>query len=84
MKGYLDVVKELLAQNATLDVIDDTGNTPLHKASKHGNMDIVKLLAYAGANKHLVNNEGRLALDLGDEAIQTFLESYNEMDDTPM
>ncbi|KAH9191896.1 hypothetical protein AeNC1_006127 [Aphanomyces euteiches] len=84
MKGYLDVVKELLAQNATLDVIDDTGNTPLHKASKHGNMDIVKLLAYADANKHLVNNEGRLALDLGDEAIQTFLESYNEMDDTPM
>ncbi|KAG9398908.1 hypothetical protein AC1031_013992 [Aphanomyces cochlioides] len=59
-------------------------NTPLHKASKHGNLDIVKLLAYAGANKHLVNIDGKLARDLVEEVIQTFLDSYDEMDDTTM
>ncbi|KAF0723750.1 hypothetical protein Ae201684_017422 [Aphanomyces euteiches] len=84
MKGHVDVVKELLAQNATLDVIDEMDNTPLHEASKHGNMNIVKLLAYAGANKHLVNIDDKLARDLGDEVIQTFLDNYNEKDDTTM
>jgi ankyrin repeat protein len=40
----LDIVKYLVAQGADVEAEDDNNHTPLHKACKGGNLDVVKYL----------------------------------------
>ncbi|KAJ3690587.1 hypothetical protein LUZ61_019751 [Rhynchospora tenuis] len=42
---------------------DNEGNTPLHCASMNGSSDIIRELIKVGADKTLINNEGKTALD---------------------
>ncbi|XP_058807666.1 tonsoku-like protein [Phymastichus coffea] len=55
IKGNVQNVEKLLEENHPTDVYDNCGWTPLHEASNHGHIDIVRLLVKAGAN---VNNPG--------------------------
>ncbi|CAK4764117.1 unnamed protein product, partial [Aphanomyces euteiches] len=54
--GHLVVVKELLAQEASIDMTNKFGQTPLYAASSEGHLDVVKELLAQGA-----------AIDMADE-----------------
>ena len=55
--NYRDVGKVLLDKGAEIDPMDDEGMTPLHVASKFGNLKMVKLLVRRNANPGVVNFE---------------------------
>lgn len=54
----------LHATIADMNTTDNKGNTALHLASKEGFDAIVRLLILKGANKNIINNEGKTALML--------------------
>ncbi|XP_011502231.1 PREDICTED: tonsoku-like protein isoform X2 [Ceratosolen solmsi marchali] len=55
IKGNIATVEKLLEEQHPTDVRDHCGWTPLHEASNHGYVDIVRQLVHAGAN---VNDPG--------------------------
>lgn len=55
--NYLDIINQLLAKGARLDILDKNGLSVLHGAARAGNLAIIKLLLDSGA-RGLVNNEG--------------------------
>ena len=61
-KGYLEIVKCLLAAGADKDKADNDGSTPLIEAASGGHVEIVQLLLSAGADKDKANNDGETAL----------------------
>ncbi|CAG9982604.1 unnamed protein product [Clonostachys byssicola] len=66
-KGYLEVVKELLAADITVVNQQDPNHkdqTALHAAAAGGYFDIVKLLVEAGANSKAIMNNGQMPLHL--------------------
>ena len=58
-RGNLSAVRELVAQYsaADCDSTDILGDTPLHKACRHGNPETVKILLDKGATINVGNNE---------------------------
>ena len=57
--GNLAVVESELARDATLaSASNDTGDTALHRAAKHGHVHIVRVLLAAGANVDAVRGDG--------------------------
>ena len=61
--GSLDVVNELIAANADVNIPDGDQTTPLMLASSNGQVDIVLALLTAGADVNRVNNTGCGALE---------------------
>ncbi|KAH9148603.1 hypothetical protein AeRB84_008085, partial [Aphanomyces euteiches] len=55
---YLDLVKELLAQGASIDKADKDGQTPLYVASGKGHLYIVKELCVLGAAINVRDKDG--------------------------
>ena len=47
-----------------INLTDDMGRTPLHRAAEAGHHEIVKLLLEAGANAEVLDRENKTALDL--------------------
>ncbi|QOX79867.1 ankyrin repeat domain-containing protein [Trichlorobacter lovleyi] len=49
-KGSAAVVKLLIEAGSPLDIKDGSGNTALHQAAEHGNVDTIRLLLQKGAH----------------------------------
>ncbi len=54
----------LIAKGADINIQDDKGNTPLHHAVLWGSEKVAALLITHGANKSVVNKEGKTAQQL--------------------
>ena len=65
MLPFFSMVKLLMASNE-LDVnpLDDYKNTPLHISCEDGNVEIVKLLLNAGADRSRQNKEEKTPFEL--------------------
>jgi ankyrin repeat protein len=48
-RGYKDIAEILIASGASVHVVDESGETPLHKASVQGHQNVVELLIANGA-----------------------------------
>ena len=64
LKGNIEAVKQHLAAGADVNMKDDWGKTPLHKAAAYGGKEVTELLIDAGADVNAKNDEGRTPLDL--------------------
>ena len=67
MLGYLSIANLLLQAGATVDAVNDAGNTALHNAAISGKIQVVEALLNAGADKALKNKYGKTALDEAQE-----------------
>ena len=61
-KGYLEIVKCLLAAGADKDKTDMYGSTPLIGAARGGHVETVQLLLSTGADKDKADNIGSTPL----------------------
>ena len=59
--GHLDVVRELLDNDANIEAAYNNGYTPLLQASFMGHIHVVRALLDAGANNRHVANNGATA-----------------------
>ena len=66
--GYPGIVILLLAAGANVDKQDDHGETPLMEAAANGEIEVVKELLKAGANKKLKRNDGYTAYDMASKS----------------
>ena len=88
LAGDAEAVKALLGYGASVDEVDNTGQTPLLLATRHkGNAEIVKALAEAGADVNAVDNTGETpiynAVCVGDvDAFRILLEAGADPDKT--
>lgn len=57
-KGYVGIVKELLAMGARADRANVTGQSALHEAASQGHTDVVRVLLEAGAMPNRQDSEG--------------------------
>jgi len=55
----VDILRLLLRHGADVNVQDDAGQTPLHIASRHGNIEVLHELIHAGAEWRAVDLDGR-------------------------
>lgn len=60
----ISVIKKLYRTDFNINRLYKDGNTLLHIAYKNQNMDIVKYLLELNADKNILNNQGRLAMDI--------------------
>jgi len=73
-------VKELLAAGAAVNLTDDDGNTPLHRAvfnepetsERDGWLEVIDLLLQYGAHVDFVNADGETAFDLLPHSVDVF------------
>lgn len=63
-RGYKDIVKLLLINNANVNSKSFGGFTPLHAAVSQGHKEIVDLLLENGAKKNIKDAQGRIAIKL--------------------
>lgn len=68
--GFSNIVKLLLRNHAKLNATNLNFETPLHHASRHGNVDCIKVLLEQGANIEMKDKSGKLCLDLAIENYQ--------------
>lgn len=54
----LDVIKMLLERGASIDLIDNYGNSALHHTLRKSNYAVIELLIARGADVNIVNNDG--------------------------
>jgi ankyrin repeat protein len=67
--GHVHVIEFLLDQEGILvNVQDADGDAALHDAARFGHVDVVEALMRKGADKTLINKEGKAALDLAQAA----------------
>ena len=62
-KGNLEAVKQHLAAGVDVNVKNDSGVTPLHRAAYYGHKEIVVLLIAKGADVNVKNDVGYTPLD---------------------
>jgi ankyrin repeat protein len=62
IRGYLDIVRELLARGANIEAADNDGWTSLIWASHKGHLDFVKELLDRGANIEVADDVGWTSL----------------------
>ena len=74
VNGKHDIVKSLLDQKATPDVVGACGGLPLMKAAEHGYLSIVELLYHAGAKINARSHNDRLDTALGLAAMHGHLQ----------
>eukprot|EP00210_Caulerpa_lentillifera_P004533 g4325.t1 len=68
-KGRTDIVRILWEQGAALDVRDEVGWTPLHRAANSGKLPVVKLLIdEAKVNIEILDKEKQSPLDVALES----------------
>jgi len=60
--GDLEHLNELLDQGANPNIVNGSGETPLHIASKKGNLEMVRALLDFGADLNLLNARSETAL----------------------
>ncbi|KAL8206481.1 UNVERIFIED_CONTAM: hypothetical protein K2H54_005078 [Gekko kuhli] len=60
----LECLQYLISKEADVNIQNQNGISPLHKAASEGRTDCVKLLIEAGADVHLKDTEGQEPLDL--------------------
>jgi ankyrin repeat protein len=60
--GNAELLKQLLAEGAAVDEVDEEGRTALHFAVGYGEIPCAKLLIEAGAKLDLVDNNKNTAL----------------------
>ena len=65
--GYPSIANLLLQAGATVDAVDNDGDTALHCAAYFGKIQVVEALLNAGADKAVKTNYGQTALDLAQE-----------------
>jgi len=58
----VDILRLLVRHGADLNVHDDDGQTPLHIASRHNNLQTLHELVNGGADCYAVDNLGRSAI----------------------
>eukprot|EP00053_Salpingoeca_punica_P008775 m.78339 g.78339 ORF g.78339 m.78339 type:complete len:593 (+) comp14742_c0_seq2:161-1939(+) len=58
------VSETLLKAGANVDAVHETGNTALHEASKHDNVDVLRILLKYHSNPGLQNKDGLTPLEL--------------------
>ena len=62
-EGDLNKVQQLVEREfVSVNAKDNTGETPLHWASRKGHMSVVKYLLGKGADIHVKNNHGNIPL----------------------
>lgn len=68
-----DMVELLLEAGANVnhDYVDFYGNTLLHTSASEGFIDIVGMLLAAGADKNILNNDGKTAWDVSDMHVKS-------------
>jgi hypothetical protein len=62
-----EIVRLLIQHKANVDVQDAYKSTPLHLATRAGNIEVVKILLEAGAKKELKNIYGKTPMDIANE-----------------
>mmetsp|Transcript_21019 Transcript_21019/g.27343 ORF Transcript_21019/g.27343 Transcript_21019/m.27343 type:complete len:84 (-) Transcript_21019:340-591(-) len=62
--GQLACVKKLFECGASLDAVDNSGNTALHLASQLGFEFVISYLMSKGAKTDIVNGNGKTPLDV--------------------
>jgi predicted RNase H-like HicB family nuclease len=70
--GIATAIRTLLELGAAPDPRDHAGNTPLMIAAERGEVECIRILLAAGADPKAANEEGRSALDLGLEHLETW------------
>ncbi|XP_061440954.1 ankyrin repeat domain-containing protein 53 isoform X2 [Rhineura floridana] len=60
----LECLQYLIKQEADINVQNQSGVSPLHKAASEGREKCLRLLIHAGANVHIKDNEGQKPIDL--------------------
>ncbi|KAG7007336.1 hypothetical protein G7Y79_00010g028370 [Physcia stellaris] len=76
------VVHRLLAGGADIQAKDIDGNTPLHEASRKGNVDMTKGLLHHGASVYAMNDGGETPLDFAMAEGHESVIKQLEVDDT--
>ena len=64
---FIEITKYLLSVNCNVDIQDELGQTPLHKAIMFNSIENVKLLLKSNAKKEIEDLEGRTPLMYLDE-----------------
>lgn len=62
--GYILLSSYLLTTNINKDAQNNNGNTPLIEATLAGSKEVVKRMLLKGADRHIKNNNGKIALEL--------------------
>ncbi len=75
-RGFLEVVKLLIENNAYKNIRNLNGETALMLAAREGHLEIVKLLVKNNANKDLINNLGQTAADIARLSGNNQIEQY--------
>ena len=76
-KGLLQIVEHLFIENRfdNVNCVGSNMETPLHKASKYGRIEVVKYLINKGANVNAKNQKGETPLHLQIENFRVHLQS---------
>ncbi len=73
--NFLNISKMLIENKAHVNIIQQSGLTPLHSAAQNGNIELIILLLEKGADTTTRMEGGKLASDLAKE------KGYNEIAD---
>src|SRR5699024_10253684 len=63
--GDVPEIQEQLDRKININaVLDNAGNTAMHMAALHGQLQVLQLLRQAGANPNILNKRGKTAFDI--------------------
>ncbi|XP_051910933.1 BCL-6 corepressor-like isoform X2 [Hippocampus zosterae] len=76
-RGWLTIVRHLVAHGADVNCSAQDGTRPLHDAVENNHVEVVRFLLACGADPTLTSCSGRGPIDMtGSVAMETFLEEY--------